>query len=101
MLMQERKGTVPSFETAMLARASRHINATRTYEPQHTATEYVAFLERQGGSLRRIHPQDTAHYEYWAFYSDMTGLLYGDCVAECLDQAIAIEGEHEAAQTAG
>lgn len=65
--------------------------AQRTYVRQNSAQAYVNFLSRHPCDLKRVHGQSTNFPFVWGLFTVVSQHVYGDCVEECMDKAIAAE----------
>lgn len=65
--------------------------AKEAYVPQHSPQAYLEFLNRHAGHFERMGPQASNFPYVWGFFSVVSQHVYGDCIEECLDQAIARE----------
>lgn len=65
-------------------------NADAHYERQHSAQEYLEFLKRNDTTYSKIQGHDINAPFGWRFFSVVSQHVYGDCLEECLDKAMAI-----------
>ena len=80
-----------SFEEGEKARKALKEYAEAHYSPQHTPSEYLAFMNEHECSFKVIHPQSENFPYYWGLFTVKSQHVHGDCIEECLDKAM--EGE--------
>ena len=72
-----------------------HALALNNYEPKHTDGEYMDFIGRNASdySLTISDPQSTNHPYYMELFTIVSQHVDGDCLKECMDNAMDIAGE--------
>jgi hypothetical protein len=63
--------------------------AEQTYKPLHTDGAYLLFMNTNECSFSINGMQSTNHPYYWCLFSVKSQHVYGDCIEECLDNAIS------------
>lgn len=82
-----------SVQEGIKSKAKRKANAQENYHPQHTDTGYIKFIElQQVFSINEVHGQNENHPEVYVLFTVGSQHVFGDCIQECLDKAIAIAG---------
>jgi len=80
-----------SYDESKVMRERLHQSALLDYQPKYTHYDYLDFMNRNAVSIDKISPQDTNHRYYFCLFSIPSQHVYGDCVEECLDNAIDSE----------
>ena len=72
-------------------RAELNKYALENYAPKHLASEYLKFLNNNECSFKINHPQASNLPYYWTMFSIISQDVRGDCIEECLDNALELE----------
>ena len=70
-------------------RAQLKAHAEATYVKQHTADEYMHFINENECDFKVQHNQAANFPYYWRMFSVRSQHVSGDCIEECLDNAMA------------
>jgi hypothetical protein len=83
--------TFITFEEGRRQRAERKRDALARYQPGNAASVYWKFLceNLDGLSINEVHPQSTNVPQVYRFFTTASQHVYGDCLPELLDRAIA------------
>lgn len=83
-------------ESAEKIRVQLREHAGLFYKKEHTAAEYIQFMKSNDCDSEQLYGQDTNHPWGWQLFTIVSQHVYGDCIEECFDKAIAIsEGRRE------
>ena len=77
-----------SYDESKVMRERLHQFALLDYQPKYTHYDYLDFMNRNDVSIDKISPQNTNQPYYMCLFSVVSQHVYGDCVEECLDNAI-------------
>lgn len=80
-----------SYNQGTRRRRIRHDNALEHYSKKHSSKEYMKFISdnSDGFSISEVGKQNENHQEFMCLFTIVSQHVYGDCLAECLDKAIA------------
>lgn len=86
--VRERLTKFINYDAGKALREKLHADAKINYVAKASKDKYLTFLNEHGGSFRVNHPQSENHPYYYTFFSCVSQHVMGDCVEECLDNAI-------------
>lgn len=73
-------------------RSSLKKHADEHYVRQHTAEEYMTFINGNACTFHIQHAQSQNFPYFWGMFTVISQHVYGDCVEECLDKAMKFRG---------
>ena len=65
--------------------------ARQNYVPKYDLSEYLRFMNNNECTFLINHPQGSNFPYYWTMFSIISQHVRGDCIEECLDNAIELE----------
>ncbi len=77
------------YDEGVAIRKVLHEYAKKNYMPKHSYAEYFIFMNNHECSFDVCHAQSSNHPWYFGLFTVKSQHVYGDCVEECLDNAIA------------
>ena len=77
-----------TYQRGARIRSELELRARSDYQMHLSDDEYFAFLRRNEHEFCRVHPQCTNHLEAFKLFTVKSQWVYGDCLEECLDQAM-------------
>ena len=77
-----------TYQEACEIRQELHKHALKYYVPDNDALTHLKFLNDNQCTFEIVGPQDQNHPFYLRMFCTATQHVYGDCVEECLDNAI-------------
>ena len=80
------------YEEGEAIRAKLATYAKKNYVPKHGASDYLRYQNQHECDFEKIHPQDENYPYVWTMFSVPSQHVRGDCIEECLDQALAKAG---------
>ena len=80
-----------SFEEGKKLRDALEEHAKANYKPQHDCSEYLLFMNEHTCDFDREHPQNENSPYVWRLFTIKNQFVFGDCIEECLDNAMTTE----------
>lgn len=94
--IRARLSTFPGveYEEGAILRKQLGFLAKKNYVPQHTNDEYMSWLCSSAHvTFNKVHAQDMNFPFVWRLFHESCQHVYGDCLQECLDKAMAATEE--------
>lgn len=86
--IREKLSEFVSYAEGESLREELEIMAKKDYKPKHHADFYLSFMNDHECSFKRNHPQGQNFPYVWTMFSVISQHVMGDCIQECLDNAI-------------
>ena len=80
-----------TYTVGVILRNILHDHAKEHYNKKNTPERYCKFMNDHTTSFEISHPQGTNYPHYYTMFSVISQHVKGDCIEECLDQAIEFE----------
>jgi hypothetical protein len=87
-ILREKLKEFISYDKGKAIREKLHRFAKKNYVPKHSPSEYLKFMNANECDFTINHPQSVNHPWYFCLFTVVSQHVYGDCVEECLDNAM-------------